>query len=232
MKDILITPNGLKQSELTKMIETHVSQTLGEDTDIWIQRPFTMYTFAVRTLTAAVQILGDVSKRFGITEIPLWPNLIVSLSTKEADEEKDGNLNVVFDRANVVPLNEMKDFISEVVRQNGENSKTTKLRNPDDRNEEELIRRINSTANRDLQEKNAIIAHEPDMAVLITAYFLSGMFEILEQKAKETGHTVMYNLGDVIEITAAIRKGDVIMRILPGVCAKLTIKQDSYTEER
>ena len=231
MKQVPMNPTNPKQQEITRRIEQKVCPVLGEDTDIWLQKPFTQYTYAARTITTMIQVLGDIAKRQGITQLSLWPILTAYLSAKDADEEKDGNLNVVFDRCMEVHLDDMKKFIVTVTKQNGQDVHTLRMHNPDDPNEEHLMRRINTSTIKDLQEKHAIMTMDGDLPAMVGCYFLAGMFDTLAELAEETGHTIMYNLGDVIEVSVVIRKGEPFFRILPGVCAKLTIKQDSFTEK-
>lgn len=232
MNNVPIMPSNIRQQEITKAIENRVRPVLGEDADIWLDRPFTLYTFAVRTLTSLINVLGEAASRVGITNISIYPQITVYLSSKESDEEKEGNLNVFFsNNPDVrVTLDDMKNFIVPTRKQSGEEIKILKLQNPSDPNEEKLMRQINMEATKDLQYKNAIMVVDTDIPTLITSYYLAGMYDVLGQMAAEGGHLVMYNLGDVIEVSCIIRDGEPFYRILPGVSAKLTIKQDSFTE--
>lgn len=231
MKNMPMFPASLKQQEITKRIEDRIRPFVSDESGIMLKRPFTMYTFAVRTLTAMIDVLGDVASRYGITRIELYPQLVVYLSAKDSDEEKEGNLNVFFTMSDIrAHVEDMKEFLTTIRKQNGEEVTVLKLKNPSDKNEEKLMTRINTEATRDLQDKNAIIVMDTEIPTLVTSYYLAGMYDVLGEIARETGHSVMYNLGDVIEVSTIIRDGEPFYRILPGVCAKLTIKQDSFTE--
>lgn len=231
MNNVPIMPSNIRQQEITKAIESRVRPVLGEDSDIWLDRPFTLYTFAVRTLTSLINVLGEAASRVGITNIGIYPQITVYLSAKDSDEEKEGNLNVFFSNPDVrVTLDDMKEFIVSTRKQSGEEIKILKLQNPSDPNEEKLMRQINMEATKDLQYKNAIMVVDTDIPTLITSYYLAGMYDVMGQMAAESGHLIMYNLGDVIEVSCIIRDGEPFYRILPGVSAKLTIKQDSFTE--
>lgn len=231
MKNVPMVPANPKQQEITRMIENRTRPVLGEDTDVWIDRPFTLYTFAVRTLTSMVQVLGYLAKMRGITSIDIYPQIRAYLSAKGADEEKDGNLNVVFDRIIEAHIDDMKNFTAQIQKQNGDVITVLKLKNVDDKNEEKINAQINTAASKDLQDKNAIMVNDNDLPMLVTSYYLAGMFDVLGQLCRESGHVITYNLGDVIEVSVVLRDGEPFFRVLPGVCAKLTIKQDSFTEE-
>lgn len=233
MKETPCCPASPKQQEITKMIEDRIRPILGEDVSVYFQRPFTMYTFAVRTITSMIDILGDISRRYGIMTIEIFPQIIANLSAKEADAEKDGNLNVSFEMPKDIRVHveDMHEFLADIRKQNGDEVKVLKLKNPNDKNEEMIVQRINSETIKDLQDKHAIMVMDTDLPITIAAYYLAGMYDVLGNLARETGHLIMYNLGDVIEVSCIIRKDEPFYRIQPGVCAKLTIKQDSFTEE-
>ena len=98
---------------------------------------------------------------------------------------------------------------------NGEESKSRKF--------------IEAVACKCLNEQHNILIGDPQGSFTIAVYFILSMIDYLTQKAAEGRHGT-YNLGDVIEVNYGKIDGEPRLIFLPGVSAKLTVKQDSMTE--
>ena len=88
---------------------------------------------------------------------------------------------------------------------------------------------IEAVASKYLSEQHNVIIGDPQGSFTTTIYFILSMMDYLTQRASE-GHHGTYNLGDVIEVNYGMIDGEPRLIFLPGVSAKLTIKQDSMTE--
>lgn len=231
--EAIIHPRNDLQQELTREIEQYCRPALTKATHISLTRDFEIYTITAQTLIALIDRLGNEAGVNVESTIELWPLLGAAIDAKDSDAEKDGNLNIVFyqpdEAEKVQTVDDLAAYVDEVIRPNTNyKGYWMKVRSPQ---EDGLMKQLSDTAAARLFEKNNIRVTDHRIVLPIACYFIQGMFDVLSKKCIESGRGMIYDLNDVIEVKVVLRNNVPMIRVNPGVCSKLTIKQDGITEK-
>lgn len=231
--DVLpVHPRDAVQQEITKDIENYIRPVLREHIKLFLERDFEMYTITSQTIIAMVELLSNFSMSDTNAYLELWPVIGAAVDAKDADEEKDGNLNVVFytpeefDKVNTIA--DLSAYVDEIVTTKGRKAYHMHVRTDADKY---IYKQIGDLAHKRLFDKNNLNITDNDIALLVTMYFFMGVVDVMKKKCLETQHGFVYDINDVVEANVVYRKGDPVVRFVPGVCSKLTIKQDRVTEK-